>query len=239
MSSPPWGVDSAPRSVVDQVTQSILDSILSCELPPGEEVAILDLSERLGVSHIPVREALRRLESRGFVVFRRGKPPQIAPVDREDFEDLFQLRLIVERDVARRSAKLLTAERIERLEEVFADLEAVVERGSVVGTHRLHTEFHRALLPGASRWDRQVLDQVWAASERYVQVYSSVVEQDAATRRMIVDEHRELVEAARSATPREFERAVVDHVQRSRIALRPAVVAASGQTVGAPTSTRP
>jgi DNA-binding GntR family transcriptional regulator len=234
-----WGVDSAPRSIVDQVTQSILDSILSCELPPGEEVAILDLSERLGVSHIPVREALRRLESRGFVVFRRGKPPQIAPVDREDFEDLFQLRLIVERDVARRSAKLLTPERIQWLEEAFADLEAMVERGSVVGTHRLHTEFHRALLPGASRWDRQVLDQVWAATERYVQVYSSVVERDAATRQSIVDEHRRLVEAARDASPKEFERAVVDHVQRSCIALRPAIAAASGRTVAAPTSTRP
>src|SRR5215211_6920343 len=91
-----WRTPGGPQSVVDQVTETVLAMVLEGVLPPGEEVAIQDLSGRLGVSHVPVREALRRLESRGLVIFRRGRRPQVAPISLDDFDEVFRIRRLLE-----------------------------------------------------------------------------------------------------------------------------------------------
>ena len=53
------------RSAVDLVTAEIRRAVLTGALPPGEQFSIRELARQLGVSHIPIREALRRLEGPG------------------------------------------------------------------------------------------------------------------------------------------------------------------------------
>ena len=88
----------AQESTVDRVTVELPRSILAGTLRPGEPFSITDISEQLGVSHIPVREALRRLEGQGLVQLRAGRSAIVAPLDEEELRSVYRLRRLLEAD---------------------------------------------------------------------------------------------------------------------------------------------
>jgi DNA-binding GntR family transcriptional regulator len=199
--------------------------VLEGVLAPGEEVAIQDLSARLSVSHVPVREALRRLESRGLVIFRRGRRPQVAPISVDDFRDIFRIRRLLEGDAALRSARLFTPSRIEALNALTSEFRGALKRESApMLVPTLHTQLHFALLPGSSAWDRQIFEQLWHASERYIQLYvkHSSTQSDGIDR--IIEDHDELVAAAGSTSPSQYRKIVEAHVDSSVDALLPMIL---------------
>lgn len=223
-------VSAGPQSVVDQVAAHILNSILANELKPGQLVAIQDLCATLDVSNVPVREALRRLEGRGLVQFRRGKRPQIAPINPEDFDDVYRLRRLLEGQIAEKTAELMTPDRLELLDGTLAELERIITRGNAFDVYSVHARFHLLMLPSASEWDQRLLDQLWVASERYIQLYVGArPNPDVATE--IIAAHQLLVEAARRGDTSEIRDAVIEHVDYSHRIIAPVVRAASGRTL--------
>ena len=68
-------------SAVDRVTAWIRRSVLNGTLIPGSSFSITDLSEQLGVSAIPVRESLRRLDAQGLIQLRPGRSAIVKPLD--------------------------------------------------------------------------------------------------------------------------------------------------------------
>ncbi|WP_342659995.1 hypothetical protein Rruber_04266 [Rhodococcus ruber] len=222
------GSGAGPRSVVDQVAAHVLNMILANELKPGQPVAIQELSAILDVSNVPVREALRRLEGRGLVQFRRGRRPQIAPINVDDFDDVYRLRALLEGQIAERSAELMTPDRLALLEETLDELERLITRGNAFDVYSVHSRFHLLMLPSATEWDRRLLDQLWVASERYIQLYVGA-RPDEEVADKIVAAHRLLVDAARGGDASTVRDAVVDHVVYSHKMIAPLVQAASGR----------
>src|ERR1700730_4476273 len=111
-------------SVVDQVTKEIRRSILAGTLRPGQEFSLREIADDLGVSFIPVREALRRLEGQSPVVPQRGKSACVVPLTHQDLHGIYRLRRQIEPEIASRSCLLLRDEDFERLDDVvktFAD----------------------------------------------------------------------------------------------------------------------
>lgn len=222
------GFGAGPRSVVDQVAAHVLNMILANELKPGQPVAIQELSAILDVSNVPIREALRRLEGRGLVQFRRGRRPQIAPINVDDFADVFRLRALLEGQIAERSAELMTPERLILLEETLGELEHIITRGNAFDVYSVHARFHLLMLPSATDWDSRLLDQLWVASERYIQLYVGA-RPDPEVADKIIGAHRLLVDAARSGDSDTVRSAVIDHVDYSHKLIAPIVQAASGR----------
>ena len=74
----------AHLSLVDRVTDELHRAILNGDIAPGSAVSIVDLCEQFAVSHIPVREALRRLESEGLLSLRPGRSALVASLSVED-----------------------------------------------------------------------------------------------------------------------------------------------------------
>ena len=220
--------NAGPQSVVDQVAAHILNAILANELKPGQVVAIQDLCAELDVSNVPVREALRRLEGRGLVQFRRGRRPQIAPINPEDFDDVYRLRRLLEGQIAEQSAQMMTPGRLELLDATLAELERIITRGNAFDVYSVHARFHLLMLPNASDWDRRLLDQLWVASERYIQLFVGA-KPDPDVAEKIIAAHRLLVDAARRGDTTELRDAVVEHVSYSHRLIAPVVNAASGR----------
>ena len=105
------------RSVVEQVMTELRRSILSGALAPGRELSLRELAEMLQVSIIPVREALRSLESEGLVVTRPGRSARVAPLDLDELQGLYRLRRRLEPEIAQRSCRLLSDAELDRLEQ--------------------------------------------------------------------------------------------------------------------------
>ena len=143
-------VAGSNSSAVDLVTSEIRRAVLTGSLPAGEQFSIRDLAAQLGVSHIPIREALRRLESQGLIVLRQARSASVAPLSTNDLEAIYRLRYVIELPLAGASAGRRNPAEIARLDEL---LEASRDLDPEVAWQG-HYDFHEALVhPAANEWD--------------------------------------------------------------------------------------
>ena len=157
------------RSVADQVMTELRRSILSGALEPGREFSLRELAEMLQVSIIPVREALRSLESQGLVQMHPGRSAVVAPLDLDELQSIYRLRRRLEPEIAQRSCRLLSEAELDRLEAEAVDFGDVHRTMNEI--YDAHHTFHLALLaPAATSWDLRILTTLWRASERYVRI---------------------------------------------------------------------
>jgi len=90
-------VNKVPRETLqEKVYCSLKDSILKNEMMPGDVLSIDSLSEELGVSPTPVREALARLSAQGLVINARNKKARVAPISEADVREIYEVRKLLE-----------------------------------------------------------------------------------------------------------------------------------------------
>jgi len=217
-SSPVRRVES--RSVVEQVANSIRRSIISGSLAPGREFALREIAGHLGVSFIPVREALRTLEYEGLVTMRPGRSAVVSPVNHQDLQAIYQLRRNLEPEIASRSCLLLDPSVLDGLAgqaSEFGGLNAGIDE-----VYDAHQNLHLALLaPAASHWDVRILTILWRAAERYIRIGFGNLDPQPQEHLRRADAHLELLDAFRGREPRVVRRAVTDHLNRNeKLALR-------------------
>src|ERR1700761_7768781 len=202
------------RSVADQVMLELRRSILCGALEPGREFSLRELAEMLQVSIIPVREALRSLESEGLVVTRPGRSARVAPLDLEELQGIYRLRRRLEPEIAQRSCRLLSATDLDRLED-----QAIAfgrEDRTMNDIYDGHHAFHLALLaPAATSWDIRILSTLWRASERYIRIGWGRLDPDPHEHTRREQHHVELVSAFRQRDPEVASAAVLQHLARN------------------------
>ena len=204
-------------SIVDTVTERLRREILSGEIAPGGRIRVGELEKRFGVSHIPIREALRRLEAEGLVVTSPQRATLAAGIALEDLAGLYDLRHIIEVPVARRSVEQAGEADVEATWHALADLETAAKHPDSFEFFDRHRAFHSALLaPGSSEWIQRTLDQLWQSAERYVRLTMSAF----GTMDQAMRDHREMAElfAAREADL--LAELVSQHLTRTELTLR-------------------
>ncbi len=193
-------VASDKQSAVALVAAEVRRAILTGQLAPGQSFAVTDLTSQLGVSHIPVREALRQLEAQGLVVLSAARRPMVAILDLDDLDAIYDVRLRLEPPIFARSVPLATEEWLEQLERhlhVAFDATASTER-----QWENHYLLHRALVgPAISAWELRIMQQLWDAAERYKNLVYNPQDIDMrgpAERDQRTEKHRQLVDIVRS-----------------------------------------
>lgn len=214
------------RSVVEQATDELRRAILAGSLVPGTEYSLREMAGMLGVSFIPIREALRSLEGEGLVITRPGRSILIAPLDLEDLHGIYRLRRTLEPEIAGRSCKLLADDELVRLDEQAADFSRP-DHG-MADIYDGHHEFHFALLaPAASAWDVRLLTTLWRAGERYIRIGFGHLDPDPAEHARRGRAHVDLVAAFRTREPGTAAAAMAAHLARNEQIAFLALTAAS------------
>jgi DNA-binding GntR family transcriptional regulator len=210
------------RSVTDQVTTELRRAIISGSMEPGQEFSLREAAGHLGVSFIPVREALRTLEKEGLILTRPGRSAIVAPVHLEDLHAIYRLRHNLEPEIASRSCALLSSEVLDRLER-----DAVAfgrEDWGIDEVYEAHQEFHLALLaPAATEWDLRILTTLWQAAERYIRIGFRRLDPQPEEHHRREHAHEELLTAFRGRDPRTVAQAVSDHLERNERIARSAL----------------
>jgi DNA-binding GntR family transcriptional regulator len=210
-------------SVVDNVTVLLRRALLAGEIKPGERINVAELERTFGVSHIPIREAVRRLETEGLIVALPQRAAVAAGVDLDDLGGLYDLRRIVECDVIERAVESMTDGQVDGVRAALEAFEAVAQDHDSPGFWELHRGFHWALLePGATDWIHRVLTQVWTASQRYVRLFVSETVDDA------MEDHRELYECCRRRDGAHARDLLRRHLDRTESAVRAAFTPVGG-----------
>ena len=202
-------VADAKLSAVDLVTAEIRRSILSGALPPGQSFAVTDLTSQLGVSHIPVREALQRLEAQGLVMLSPARRPTVAPLTLEDVEAIYQLRLRLEAPLAGRMTELRGTQVAGA--QWAAELRRLLGLAFNPDIHPddqwdAHYSFHKMLVePAATAWELRFLQQLWDAADRYTRLVFDPQGISDAEREQRAAAHHDLLRLVLSGTATEAE----------------------------------
>ncbi|MBV7378799.1 GntR family transcriptional regulator [Maritimibacter dapengensis] len=129
----------------ERAYRTLRDMILHGELAPGQPVTIQGLVEDLGLGMTPVREAIRRLTSRGALEFKGNRRVSVPEMDAETYGELAYVRLSVEPELARRAVKYLEEHDILELEALDAQVDEAIDRGDVRGYLEANRLFHTRL----------------------------------------------------------------------------------------------
>jgi DNA-binding GntR family transcriptional regulator len=126
----------------ERVYKAIRERILSGAYGPGYRVVIDALAEEFEVSGLPVREAIRRLEAEGLVIYRPNAGAQVAPADPGLFDEEMSVLAVLEGYGTALAAPCLGEAQIARLTEINDEMAAAMARMDSLSFGRLNQEFH-------------------------------------------------------------------------------------------------
>ena len=136
----------APRTLKQNVTDIIRESIIKGNLAPGTELNQAQIAEELGVSRGPVREAMGRLEQEGLIRTAAYKRVFITPMNRQYVEELYSVRMALETMALERGIDRLLPEHLEQLERIVDKMRAAASRQAQDVLVDLDLEFHERIV---------------------------------------------------------------------------------------------
>ncbi|MCF6094021.1 GntR family transcriptional regulator [Microaerobacter geothermalis] len=146
----------------EKVTATLRDAILSQKFAQGERLVQEELAEMLGVSRMPIREALRRLEMEGLVEMVPHKGAVVTTLSQDDIEEIYYLRSKMEGLAVEKSLNHLKKEDIILLEELVEKMDHSIKTNNIPQFTQLNDQFHRLLRKGCE-WKRieMVIQTLW------------------------------------------------------------------------------
>ncbi|ORB31712.1 GntR family transcriptional regulator [Mycolicibacterium parafortuitum] len=169
--------------------------ILAGSLPPGQRLQVRDVARGMGLSTMPVREALIRLEEAGLVTQEPRKGAVVARLSVEDLHDYYDLRQIIEPPSLQQGVERMTPERLTRLHSTMTALREAVDDGDLITTLDLDEQL-LLLIHGAvaNRQLTRVIKSTWARVRPYKLLFTTTAQTDAGT--YIANEDTRFVELA-------------------------------------------
>lgn len=200
-------------SLSSAAQQEIERMILDGEIGPGSKLTEAWLSERLGVSRGPIREAFRMLEDSGLVRQEKNRGVFVRDIPLEEALEIYDLRAAMDELVGRRLAETITPEQLKTARAIVERMDVAARAGDSDAYHLLNLEFHDALVG-------------FTGNRKLAGVYRRLVKELALFRRRNLRdqqllphsaaEHRGILKAIASGDPEQAGRTMFDHVMESR-----------------------
>ncbi|WP_304083062.1 GntR family transcriptional regulator [Peptostreptococcus stomatis] len=192
------------------VFENMRKAIIEGVLKPGERLMEIQLSEQLGVSRTPIREAIRMLELEGLVVMLPRKGAYVANISKKDLMDILEVRVGLEGLAAYCATDRMTEDHIRMLEIISKDLEEAVYKNDVETMLAKDEEFHTLIFEatGNKRLMNMMIN-IWETVYRFRLMYMS----DYSSAVNIVDEHKKIIEAFKKGRSHLAEKLAKEHIE--------------------------
>jgi len=209
------------NSLAGDVYEAIFAQLMSLRIPPGSRITVDNLVKEFNVSHTPIREALGRLEGEGLVLKTHLIGYRAAPqITRRRFDELYELRLLLEPAAAAKAAAAMDEERLAALHEaagVMARRVGKDERLRYSNFARQDAIFHDKIMEYAqNELIRETLNHQHTHFHIFRLMYHSRVTEEA------LDEHEAILAAFASGDADAAAKAMRVHIENSRDRLLPA-----------------
>ncbi|NGZ74715.1 GntR family transcriptional regulator [Saccharibacillus alkalitolerans] len=180
---------SAKERAFDQIQRWIIDGTLQ----PGEKLLEAELSESLGVSRTPIREAFQLLEVRGLVAAYPGRETRVTMIGKEDIFKLYSTLAALHALAAEVAAPIVSAEQIERLKDLNAEFERAVGSGQPYRAMEADEQFHNLIVELSDNpYTASFSDSLQVHIRRFKYVF---LKQPIESTQASVDEHLQIIEA--------------------------------------------
>lgn len=160
------------QSLPDVIATDLRQRILSGDLPEGELIRQELLAEEYAVSRMPIREALKRLDAEGLVVFTNNRGATVTKHTLDEIAEIFDVRMMLEVDLFTRAIPLMQETHFDECESILKEMEISYESGDVAAWGPLNARFHGALYAAAERkLTSYLLERASLQSNRYVSLH--------------------------------------------------------------------
>lgn len=200
----------APETLVDKAAEAVIAQAARGVILPGDRIVESDLARKLGVSRVPVREALRMLESRGIVVNEPYKGIRLREVTNRRVKDLIEARAALETTAAHRAVDVghHRAPWTRAIEAATAEMEEMAARDDAYGLAAADTAFHRALCALA---DNGVIVDLWQTLAQQLTIIFGLATTNK-TMPSVVEEHHELLAVLRTGDKQRIAKVLHTHI---------------------------
>jgi len=197
------------QTLTGMTADAIRERILRGRYPEGEPLRQDAIGAELGVSRIPVREALRQLEAEGLVTFNPHRGAVVSTLSLKQIQELFELRAEIEGDLILRAIPCMTAEDHARAAEILDAYEVALHAGQVTVWGALNWQFHSTLYAPADRdLTMSIVNKLHQHSDRYLRMQLALTHGETRARH----EHRAIASAARKRDAVKASRLLRDHI---------------------------
>jgi DNA-binding GntR family transcriptional regulator len=198
-----------PRTVKEQLADLLRDEIVRGTFEPGEHLRLEDIAARFEVSTMPVREALRDLESEGLVTIYPHRGAVVTELTAEDIEDIYDIRATLEAMATRLSVPRMTEAICEELASIVEQMDG--QLGHVASLVKLNHQFHSTLYTASGR--RHLCDLNHTLRYR-TQHYLHAYMDDLGSMALAQGEHRAILRACQQGNAEEAAAMVGEHVNK-------------------------
>jgi DNA-binding GntR family transcriptional regulator len=192
----------------ESVLAELRRQITSGQLSAGQQIVQDALATQLGVSRVPLREALKVLEGEGHVVYHPHRGYFVTELSVDDLVEVYRIRELLEAEALRSAVSQLDVTDMREIEEISREIARASERGDVAAVSSANRQFHFAIFE-ASGMPRLVrmIRTLWDATDAYRGVYMAEPENLA----RMQSEHTQMIDALRTGDVEAVIRLHVEH----------------------------
>lgn len=195
-----------------RVTARIRELILNGELEPGERIRQEALASRFGTSRIPVRDALRQLESEGLVLLIPNRTARVAKLDVAECSEIYKIRELIEPLALAEAIPRMTEEDILGLQRAREEIECTEDCDVFL---KLDREFHLSSYRAAPMPRlKELVERFWNTTQPYRRAYTRLVWEKGNW--AINAEHRLLTDAIKRGAVGDAGQILMLHIRRTR-----------------------
>jgi len=205
------------QTLTGMTLDALRERILHGTYPEGEPLRQDAIAEELGVSRIPVREALRQLEAEGLVVFNPHRGAVVSTLSLSEIEELFDLRTTIELDLLRRALPRVGPEDVARAKEILDRYETALRNGDVASWGAMNWQFHSTLYAPADRpFTMSVAQKLHQQCDRYLRMQLALTHGELRAN----EEHRAILAAVKKRDARRAAELLREHILGAGRSLR-------------------
>ena len=208
---------AAPKNAIparERTYESLKEKLLSGHFEPRERLTEEHLAAELGVSRTPVREALHKLEQEGLVTPLQTRGFCVPSDSREDMEELFEIRSILEGYALRCVCLSISEENLDDLEVFLSEAEAALKEEEIDRIFHINTKFHDMLHRLVSHKPR--LFNLMGDMRKYVLRYRKNTLYHLKGAQRAINGHRKIMLALKLKDPDLCERIMREHIHASK-----------------------
>lgn len=210
-------MDVAFKTKNAAVYEALREGIIDGTLKPGQKIIMSEVAKKFGLSEIPVREAIRRLESDGFVELTPHVGAVVSKIDERELVETYLIRIELEALATRLAAPHVTSRDIGFLEQKNREMEIAINKNMPEKLGRLNKEFHLRIYQAAPYpYLLKLISDLWEKVERTQSVFAYVPERAAES----VVEHTKIITALRSKNTLLAENLIKQQKNRTMLALQ-------------------
>lgn len=217
-------------SLAKLVREDLLEHILKGLIKPGDRISEPDVAQRLQVSRVPVREALRELESSGLVVSRKHAGVFVRAIEAQEVQDLYEIRGLLDSFAGAKAASLPAEDRqalTDTLKKSMAVMVAAQENANLAAYYSENLHFHWLIVQSAhneqlSRTYQEVVQKLHLAR---LQSLSHVTGMKTS-----IAEHQSITQAISKGDAQSAQKLLATHVSSAYSRLKQSLPAGTNKT---------